>query len=587
MANKNDGRYRDRERRRRQRQSPPSRRRGDAAADQQLIVTLRRALRSGKPIDLLAVISGFLEVTDPRSRDPFDRDERRASLNELIDSFIGTPFAETTAALTVMRTLVADDLTAARISRALTTRRQPLPRWLTTLADARVEPDVWFLTHVLGDGDDYFIGVTLPSGHALTALVYVDHNLGTVVKDAFVIPEPLEDVAIKAGTTIDDPDQTLTRTDPATARAVIERAIEHGARLYPPLQSESWPMCRPLVEWMLRQLPADGEAAEPKEWTEAETAALARDFLNSAFGREFNTDDGRQLLDTVLWFGTEYATGDPLRWSPVTVEMLLADWLPRKIVAEPSFLAKVPALLRAYIRYSHDRLGIGSALTGETMAAVDQYEPAYQRAIRSPRLQGPAALLGGLLEESALDDDTSIPEIMLESLDRQVGGRAELQRLTDEPLPDEPFDWADVPADLHGAVRQTLEACDQCADDLLDVEHRTAMRRFLSRAAVADPALFRRRASKTRGAAAIAWVICRANDTVGAYWSGLSVQDLLAWFDVKGSVSQRAEPLLRANGVDPHHLFGTMALGTPDLLTSKKRRDIIAQRGRWLNPENP
>jgi hypothetical protein len=30
-----------------------------------------------------------------------------------------------------------------------------------------------------------------------------------------------------------------------------------------------------------------------------------------------------------------------------------------------------------------------------------------------------------------------------------------------------------------------------------------------------------------------------------------------------------------------------MALGTPDLLTSKKRRDIIAQRGRWLNPENP
>ena len=74
-----------------------------------------------------------------------------------------------------------------------------MPDWLTGLDQARVEPDVWFLTHVLGDGDDYLIGVTLPSGHALSALVYVDHNLGTVVKDAFVVPEPLEDLALKIG----------------------------------------------------------------------------------------------------------------------------------------------------------------------------------------------------------------------------------------------------------------------------------------------------------------------------------------------------------------------------------------------------
>jgi len=86
--------------------------------------------------------------------------------------------------------------------------RQPQrrhPTWQPArpgLDQARVEPDVWFMTHVLGDGDDYLVGVTLPSGHALSALVYVDHNLGTVVKDAFVIPEPLEDLAIKMGTLI-------------------------------------------------------------------------------------------------------------------------------------------------------------------------------------------------------------------------------------------------------------------------------------------------------------------------------------------------------------------------------------------------
>jgi hypothetical protein len=32
-------------------------------------------------------------------------------------------------------------------------------------------------------------------------------------KAAFVVPEPLEDLAIKLGTLIDDADQSLTRTD--------------------------------------------------------------------------------------------------------------------------------------------------------------------------------------------------------------------------------------------------------------------------------------------------------------------------------------------------------------------------------------
>ena len=122
------------------------------------------------------------------------------------------------------------------------------------------------LTHVQGDGDDYLLGVTLASGDSLAALVYVDHNLGTVVKDAFVVPEPLEDLALKVGTTIEDPDQSLTKTDPATARAVIEEAIAQGSLLYPPLTSDSWPMCRPLVEWMLRKLPDGGIAPERKEW---------------------------------------------------------------------------------------------------------------------------------------------------------------------------------------------------------------------------------------------------------------------------------------------------------------------------------
>ena len=194
--------------------------------DQELFQSLRTALRSGEPLDLLAVVSGFLEVTDPRSRDPFAPDEQRASLDDLVESFIGTPYAETTAALTAIRPWCPTRCWRPGSAGSWTSRRHPMPDWLTGLDRRGSIPDVWFMTHVLGDGDDYLVGVTLPSGHALSALVYVDHNLGTVVKDAFVVPEPLEDLAIKMGTLIDDPDQSLTRTDPATARAVVEAAIE-------------------------------------------------------------------------------------------------------------------------------------------------------------------------------------------------------------------------------------------------------------------------------------------------------------------------------------------------------------------------
>jgi hypothetical protein len=541
-------------------------------------------LRSPDPLDLLIAVSGLLDITDARSRDPFTTDQPRTDRADLIESFIGTSYAETTAALTVMQAMLPDELSAARIGRELASRKQPLPEWVRALPAARAEPELWFLTHVLGDGDDYLFGVTLPSGHALSALVYVDHNLGTVVKDAFVVPEPLEVLALKVGSTLDDPDQSLTRIDAATGRAVVEAAIEHGARMYPPLSSDSWPVCRPLVEWLLRHLPEGGVAPTPKEWTDEEIRELADDFFASPFGAPLDREDERGLFDSVVWFGTSYATGDPLRWSAVTVELLLADWMPRKVVAEPAYLAKVPDLVRAYIRYCHHRLGIRPSLTDEALAAVDEYEPDYQRAIRSKRLQGPDALLARMFDSMPRDDDDlTSADVVLESLDRKAGGRLQLQSLDADPLPDEPFVWAGIADDIRPVVQEILDACDRCAAELLDVEHRTAMRRFLSRAAVADPAIFRRKASPSRGAAAVAWVIARANESVGFHSSRLEVQELLAWFGVNGSVSQRAEPFLRANGVDPSRLYGEMDLGAPDLLTSERREALITSRDYWLD----
>ncbi|HEY5980438.1 MAG TPA: hypothetical protein VIT41_12470 [Microlunatus sp.] len=581
----------------------------DEAGDLALIETLHQGLRTGQPLDFLAMTSGLVAALDPRTADQFggiehdDRPEHgdRPELGDLVDSFIGSPRRETTAALTVFRALVTDQQMTTRINRELARRRHRLPRWLTALSEARAEPDVWRLSDALGDGDDYLVGATLPSGDQLSALVYVDHNQRTVVSDAVVAPESVAVLVEEITSQITD-DQSLTRVDAATARAIMEEAIELSARTVPPPESDSWPMARPLVEWLLRLLPDGGSVPVRAGWSEKQLAALTEDFFASRFGVGLDDGERRGLLESVLWFGTDDRPGDPLRWSEVNVAILLLEWVPRTIVAEPSYLSLLPDLLRAFIRYAHDRQGVPSQLTAEVVAAVDEAEPAYLQLIAGGP-EGAAALLAQLLDANGgeLPEDLvsglggAVPtyggagleivlaDVSLEQLDAEVGGRDRLLGLTDEPLPDEPFAWDGILDDIRPVVEQMLAACDACADELLDVEHRTAMRRFLGRAAVAEPAIFRRKASPVRGAAAVAWVICRANGSVDDWESPLTEQDLLFWFGVKGSVSSRAGTLLRANGVDPEVRSGEMALGTPDLLVSTRRADTIEARDRLLS----
>jgi hypothetical protein len=160
-----------------------------------------------------------------------------------------------------------------------------------------------------------------------------------------------------------------------------------------------------------------------------------------------------------------------------------------------------------------------------------------------------------------------------------------LLALDDTPLPDEEFDWADIAEEIRPAVAAILEQCDGCADALFDIEHRTAMRRLLARAARNDAKVFARRASPTRAAAAVAWVIATGNRTAGVWSAGLTTKDLLAHFGLSGPVSDRAGTLMRAAGVPTGHVPSSPELGDPQLLTSTRRRSLIQSRDRALAAE--
>jgi hypothetical protein len=546
------------------------------------------ALTEDEPLLLLSLVSSLLAALEPRRSRPFElgSEPDLPTRDELVRIFLGAPLVETSAILAVIAELSGDDITRRRIRREITERAHALPGWLTDLHRTTVHRVVE-MVHALGDGDNIMVGLSLPSGHALSIVVYIDHNMGTLVKDAFVVPESLDElieqmrIASGGGT-----DTTWADLGPADARVRIRDAIERANITFPPSETDSWPACRPLVEWAISMMPLGGKGYRRPSWNAEKLRKLTDRFFASPYGNALDDADHRSLLESMLWFGTDYGPGDPLRWSPVAVEILLVDWIPRKIVAGVAYLAKAPELLRAFVRFCHHERKIRPGLTEETLAAVDEYEPEYQQIIAAPRPQGPAALLAAmeaLHPESPWPDVNgdlpSVGEVMLDSLRRAVGGEAALAALDDTPLPDEPFNWQPIPIDIHERVAEVLGLLDRCCDERLNVEYRTACRRVLGCAAAKDSDIFRRRGRAETAAGAICWIVGKANDL---FSPAMPVKDLIHFFGIgQSSVSQRSEVFLRALGVDPTDRYRSLDLGSPDYLISSRRTEIITLRDHY------
>ena len=543
-----------------------------------------------EPLEMLALVSTLLAVVDPRSANPFSQDEGivgdQMTREMLLEGFVEVERLETTALLAAIAAMSPDETERRRLEQVVAGRGHDLPDWLTGIALAGADRAAE-MTHVLGDGTNALIGVRFPTGHALSVVLYVDHNLGTVAKDGFVVAEPLDEFIEFMRSKNDDPDMVWTDIDRADARARIEEAIATGGITYPRFETDTWPAARVLVEWAARLLPEGGAGYVRPEWSDEARQTLTDRFLASRHAPALRGRDASDLLDNLLWFGCDYGPGDPLRWSPTAVEILLDDWIPRKIVADVAYLEQAPDVLRAFIRFCHEEQGIRPKLTAETLAAVDRWEPEYQATIRSSPPQGPAAILAAI---GALDPDGPWPSelfaqpgrdsLMREPLERAVGGAQTLATLDEVPLPDEPLDWDGVAEDIRDRVNEVAVLCDACCEALLDTEYRTAARRLLAAVASGDPAVFRRKARPETAAAAICWIIGKANELFVPSAGGMAAKDLVAHFGLQGSVSQRAGTLLRAAGLRDD-TYGTIALGSPRYLVSARRLRIIERRDRY------
>jgi len=213
------------------------------------------------------------------------------------------------------------------------------------------------------------------------------------------------------------------------------------------------------------------------------------------------------VVESLVTLGIEHS-GDPMQWTPAIVELALTSWLADTVAGPPDEVAAAPDVLRAFVRFCHDEREVPASLRGETVDAVDLWRHAYEARIAS---------------ES--DDDLSEHLVQhwwrrIELLAGEVGDVDVLMGLAVAALPDEPFESAAVTTADGDQVSRLVLLCDRACDTLFDVEHRTACRRLLARAARRGSTVFSGRRDERRMAAAVVYAVGIANRSIG---SGRSV----------------------------------------------------------------
>jgi uncharacterized protein DUF6398 len=169
---------------------------------------------------------------------------------------------------------------------------------------------------------------------------------------------------------------------------------------------------------------------------------------------------------------------------------------------------------------------------------------------------------------------------LLAALAEEVGGPDELALVDGTPLPDEPFEWDGIPYDIRRFIAEVATHCDDTCDAVFaDVEARTACRRLLAVMARQAPEYFRKPLVAERIAAAVCWIIGKANQLfstkgpprIGDIGKALGVS----------SPAGRAPTMLQAAGFAPGHSH--VFLESPAFLTSQQRRRIIELRDTYAS----
>ena len=279
------------------------------------------------------------------------------------------------------------------------------PAWLPCVGETTITAAAVMREDVFDDGFTVFLEARHATGDTHAVGVYIDNNLGVMAKD-ILLADSISRVAeiMRENPDSEGGELRLEPLDPAVAAAEIHAAMELTEMTLDPPVTEDYPALRALAILRADEVPGVASPQERAEVSIADRDALRSEFLVAPEGRGFAPDgDEAYAVSLAIDFCADYVDGRPLRWSPVVVELFLADWVPRKVLADADLLAALPAALDAWVRFAGRKRGIPAWAIETTCEAIPRWQEEMATAGADPASGGPAKQFLMAAQQAGID----------------------------------------------------------------------------------------------------------------------------------------------------------------------------------------
>jgi hypothetical protein len=374
--------------------------------------TARRSVAGATPEAIARkIVQGAEELTGPWDAElwasqllgAFWEQRTNVLLHESSDYALtyGGPLVEAVARLggpearTALRVIAAmDDGELGGLARELAGRMpdqatEAPPSWLAGVGETEITAAAVMREDIYDDGFTIFLESRYTTGETHAVGVYIDNNLGVMATD-ILLADSVDYVAeVMRRSAPDDGELRLEPIDPAVAGAEIHAAMDLTEMTIDPPVSDDYASLRALAMLRADEVPGGGMVTEREEMPDEDRDALRDEFLASPEGRAFAPDgDEAFAVSLAIDFCADYVDGRPLRWSPVVVELFMAGWLPRKVLADAAVFEVVPSALDAWVRFAGAKQGIPEWAIAATQEAIPRWRDEMTSAAGDPANRG-------------------------------------------------------------------------------------------------------------------------------------------------------------------------------------------------------
>ena len=310
-------------------------------------------------------------------------------------------------ALAVIETMDDDELglRAGEIRASLSEDLgEALPGWVAELGEAEVTDAAVMREDVFDDACTVFLEARHPNGETHAVGVLIDNNLGGMAKD-ILLADSIDQISeIVRENPQPGGDVKVDRIVPGVAAGRIHAAIELTDMTLDPPVSDDYSEFRALALRRADETPGQLVPAERSEIPSAARDRLMDEFLNSPEGKGFAPDsEEAYVVSLAINFCADYVDGRPLRWSPVVVELFMADWIPRKVLGDAELFSRLPTALDAWIRFAGRKSRLPEWAIADTREAIAQWHETMVRESEDPAAAGPAKQFIAAAQAAGID----------------------------------------------------------------------------------------------------------------------------------------------------------------------------------------